>query len=296
MHSRPKVSINLCCYNSERYLRETLESIVGQTWKDWELVIVNDGSTDETESIIREYKERGYPIVHHDQSNQGLAFSRNRAVELSRGDFIAFIDHDDLWMKDKLERQVKLIEEESCETGLVYTRTVYFKDNGERGEVPQKYAGRNLPEGRILKPLLMENNFITLSSALVSREAYTAVGGFPHHYRYAEDYYLFSGIASKFKVRCEQSVCCTYRMHDSNVTLVQKTRGCEEVLDVFLTWSPFLGEEISQSERACRLKEINTLLGALMIKYDKKYLRGLKHIASEGSFISLFKNIADHYL
>jgi glycosyltransferase involved in cell wall biosynthesis len=295
MRAAPKISINLCCYNSERYLRETLESIIGQTWQDWELVIVNDGSTDGTESIIREYQERGYPIVYHHQSNRGLAFSRNQAIELSRGDFIAFIDHDDLWLKDKLEKQVRIIREETSDLGLIYTRTDYFKDDGEQGEVPKKYLGTNLPEGRVLKALLLENNFITLSSAVVSKESCVSVGGFPNHYQYAEDYYLFSAIASTYKVRCEQSVCCMYRIHDSNTTLAQKTRGCAEVLDIFFTWSPFLGEQISQNERDWRVREINTLMGALMIKYDKQYLNGLKHIISKGSFFSLFKHLVDHH-
>ena len=78
-----KVSINLCCYNSEKYLKETLDSIVKQTYKDWELVIINDGSCDSTESIIDHYIEQGHPIVYKYQKNQGLSSSRNEAIKLS---------------------------------------------------------------------------------------------------------------------------------------------------------------------------------------------------------------------
>ena len=106
----PLVSINLCCYNSEKYLRETLDSIVNQTYKDWELVIINDGSTDATELIIQEYQARSYPIVYHYQKNNGLSKSRNKALQLSKGKYIAFIDHDDIWIAEKLQKQILLME------------------------------------------------------------------------------------------------------------------------------------------------------------------------------------------
>src|SRR5438874_5550918 len=104
----PTVSITLCCFNSERFLAETLRSIIDQTYKDWELVIINDGSTDSTESIIQTFIDRKWPIVYHSQQNAGLGRSRNKAVELSRGEFIALIDHDDLWEPEKLARQIPL--------------------------------------------------------------------------------------------------------------------------------------------------------------------------------------------
>ena len=103
---KPLVSINLCCFNSERYLRETLESIAGQTFSNWELVAVNDGSTDSTESILHEFRTKGYPVLYYYQENRGIAHSRNKAIELSRGDYIAFIDHDDIWFPDILSNQL----------------------------------------------------------------------------------------------------------------------------------------------------------------------------------------------
>ena len=108
MTTKPTVSINLCCYNGEKYLREALDSIINQTYKDWELVIINDGSKDSTESIIYEYIKQGYPIVYHYQENHGLGYSRNEALKRSHGEYVAFIDHDDVWMPEKLEKQIPL--------------------------------------------------------------------------------------------------------------------------------------------------------------------------------------------
>src|SRR2546421_314712 len=118
----PKVSITLCCYNSERYLDETLQSITAQTYKDWELVVINDGSRDATEDIVRRYMDAGWPIVYQYQENRGLSASRNKSIELSSGEFIAMIDHDDLWSPEKLEKQVPLFEDPKV--GVVYTQTV----------------------------------------------------------------------------------------------------------------------------------------------------------------------------
>ncbi len=294
MRASPKISINLCCYNSERYLRETLESIIGQTWQDWELVIVNDGSTDRTESIIREYQERGYPILYHYQSNRGLAFSRNQAIELSRGDFIAFIDHDDVWLKDKLEKQVCVIERETDDIALVYTKALYFTVYGEERELPSEYAGRDLPEGKILPDLLLMGNFITLSSALARRDACLSLGCFPTQYQYAEDYYLFSGLAAKYRTRCIQSICCRYRLHEANVTRVLKTKGYREMLEVFLAWSNDLGDEVTAGQKERRIRELNSLIGAMMIRHDGDFVGGIKHTFSHGSWRMLTSHIWRH--
>ena len=102
----PLVSINLCCYNGARHLRETLDSIIAQTFKDWELVFINDGSTDATGSIIEDYIRRGHPIIYRSRENRGLGYSRNEAIRCSQGQYLAFVDADDLWMPEKLEKQI----------------------------------------------------------------------------------------------------------------------------------------------------------------------------------------------
>src|SRR5207249_8047170 len=106
----PKVSINLCCYNGEQFLEETLQSIFLQTYKEWELVVVNDGSTDSTERIIKSYTAAGKPIVYHYQENAGLGSARNKALQLSSGRYSALIDHDDTWLSEELENQVRASE------------------------------------------------------------------------------------------------------------------------------------------------------------------------------------------
>jgi glycosyltransferase involved in cell wall biosynthesis len=287
----PLISINLCCYNSEKYLRETLQSIVGQTYGNWELVIINDGSTDATESIIHEFRSQGYPIIYHYQQNKGLSKSRNKAVELSTGNHIAFIDHDDVWLPEKLERQIQIINEETGDLGIVYSKASWFNEIGEEGELPWKYISLPCPEGHVLEDLLMEGLFIPLSTAVVLKDAYVSVGGVPDLFVQSEDYYLFVAIASSYKVRCVQKVCCRYRMHGSNSTPRQMKKGYEEILEIYAKWFPLMNKQVSEKQKEIKMKEINTLIGGAMIKYDGQYYQGLKKILTKGSIRFLLKRI-----
>ncbi len=128
----PRVSVNLCCYNSEPFLERTLRSIGFQTFTDWELVIVNDGSTDATDAIIRRHLAAGWPIVyHHAAKNLGLGAARNLALQMSSGEVIAFIDHDDCWQPGKLERQLPLFDLDR-RIGLVYSNCINVLESGYR--------------------------------------------------------------------------------------------------------------------------------------------------------------------
>ena len=103
-------SIIVCCYNSEKFIEETINSIIAQTYKFWEIIIVNDGSSDNTENIINKFIQKGYPIKYHfNEKNFGFAKSRNIAVNLTKYDWITIIDHDDIMTINRLEVQSKLI-------------------------------------------------------------------------------------------------------------------------------------------------------------------------------------------
>ena len=106
------VSIVTPAYNSEEFISTTIDSIITQTFTNWELIVVNDGSTDKTQSIVEEYleKDNRIKLLNHIKS-QGAGITRNKAIEESRGDYIAFLDADDKWKPEKLEKQVKLLQE-----------------------------------------------------------------------------------------------------------------------------------------------------------------------------------------
>ena len=106
------VSVIMPAYNSEKYIGEAIDSVLSQSYKNWELIIVNDASSDNTESIIKEYAGKNSKIVLISLSeNKGVSNARNIAVQNARGRFVAFLDSDDIWTYDKLTKQISYMKE-----------------------------------------------------------------------------------------------------------------------------------------------------------------------------------------
>lgn len=208
---RPTVSINLCCYNSEKFLEETLQSIFMQTYKDWELVVINDGSKDSSEKIIQKYMAEGWPIIYHYQNNAGLGRARNMAIELSNGEFIAIIDHDDLWHPEKLEKQMPLFNERPL-VGLTYTNANRLNMNGHI-HLHSDYAPMH--RGRVLLQLLLRD-FVICSTIVVRRAILDQVGWFDPDFIQVEEYDLMIRIAERYEFEYIEEPLATWRIHSQN--------------------------------------------------------------------------------
>jgi glycosyltransferase involved in cell wall biosynthesis len=199
-------------------LRETLQSIINQTYKDWELVIINDGSADATESIVFEYIQQGYPIIYHYQENKGLGTSRNEAITRSNGKYIAFIDHDDLWMPEKLEKQVPPFNE-NPRVGMIISDVIFFN---EKGDVKRYYGKWKPPSGNIFKYLL-KRYFISLTTVVIRRSALDTVNGwFDERFNIAEDKDLFVRIAHDWEVLCIYEPLAKWRMSLNSLTFTRR--------------------------------------------------------------------------
>lgn len=219
----PTVSINLCCYNSEKYLRETLESIVHQTYKDWELIIINDGSTDSTESIVQEYIDAGYPIIYHYQQNKGLSYSRNKALELSGGDYIALIDHDDLWLPEKLAKQVIAMQKNEdhvlCYAGVI--------EIDHMGRELRRYNLKNY-SGYMFEILLRQFN-INVPTAFLRKTILQKSGlRFDERVSASEEYCLFMQLAVNHKFLVLPDILAKYRIHDEALTAKSISKWADE--------------------------------------------------------------------
>ncbi len=147
--SMPKVSVIMGVFNCGRYLRECIDSILAQTYTDWEFVICDDCSTDSTNDILREYKEK-YPdkfVILKNEVNSRLAYSLNRCIEAAHGEYMARMDGDDICMPDRFEKQVGFLDTHP-EYAVVGTLTTLFDENGDFGiarypEEPDKYSLKN---------------------------------------------------------------------------------------------------------------------------------------------------------
>ncbi|MCK4827992.1 glycosyltransferase family 2 protein, partial [bacterium] len=204
-----KISINLCCYNSEKYLKETLDSIVNQTYKDWELVIINDGSCDSTESIIDHYIKQGHPIVYNYQENRGLSSSRNEAMKLSCGDYIAFIDHDDMWLPHKLETQLSYLQAHP-ECGFLYSNAYVLQDKKQRLIYPMRTT---MPQGSVFRTFLIRYP-VNLQTVMIKK---TLLDGMDHWFdkklELCEEYDFFLRFLRNAQAAYQKDPLAIYRLH-----------------------------------------------------------------------------------
>jgi glycosyltransferase involved in cell wall biosynthesis len=181
---RPLVSVIMPCYNAERYLREALDSLLGQTYKPLEIVVVDDGSRDGSAAILDTYRDR---VTVLRQENAGAGAARYTGVRYKRGSFVAFCDADDLWMPHKLERQMRVFARYP-EVGVVACAMERIDAAGRR--LPSEGNPNLHLEGRpvdLQSVLLTRGNMIGLSTAVVRREVVDWLAGFSP-YRVSQDY------------------------------------------------------------------------------------------------------------
>lgn len=239
----PLVSIDLCCYNGEAFLEQAIESICAQTYKNWELVVVNDGSTDSSEDIVSRYQSTRLPIIYHRQANTGLGRARNKAIELSRGEFVAFIDQDDVWMPDKLEKQVALFAGRA-ELGLVFSDAVAVFPSGRE----QRHGRQvHLYRGRVLRELVL-SNFIPCSSVIIRRTVLEEVGGVNPSFGQVEEYDLFIRVAERYDLDYVNESLMKFNVHPGNASR-DATRMQEETIQLMhqvVERNPSLAEQLGK--------------------------------------------------
>ena len=156
-------SVIMPAYNCEKYIAEAIESVIKQTYKNWELIIVNDASTDDTEKIIKSYQEKDKRIkLISLTENQGVANARNTAIQNAKGRYIAFLDADDIWQKNKLQKQIQILN--NSNTDISYTAYLMIDEAG------QTIKERSIKEILKINDLLKENSII-FSSVVCKKES-----------------------------------------------------------------------------------------------------------------------------
>ena len=183
-----RVSIIIPAYNAAAFVRDTIDSALAQTHPDIEVIVVDDSSTDDTPQVLAEYGDR---IRVHRQPNAGVAGARNTGAQLATGDWVSFLDADDVWAPRKVAAQLEAAG--SCR--WVYSNRYNF---GARGVLPEVQSDVTLmTDGDVFVPLLLRGNFITVSSVMMHRGLFHDVGGFYHQKGGCEDWDLWLRIASR---------------------------------------------------------------------------------------------------
>ena len=200
----PRVSVLIPCYNAERYLSAALDSVLAQTYQDFEIIVVDDGSTDDSAAVAARYpRVRCFRHAH-----SGISVTRNLCLSKAKGEFVAFLDADDLWVPEKLEKQVTYLDSHpGCQ--LVFTLSENFYD-GEPETMNQRQ-----------EQLLNANMDNCLASCCIRRELFEKHGGFQEDYSHGEDTHWVTKLwaAGVNMKHCIPQPLYRRRIHDSNISL-----------------------------------------------------------------------------
>jgi glycosyltransferase involved in cell wall biosynthesis len=212
------------CYNGEEYLREAIDSVINQTYKNWEIIFWDNQSTDKSAEIFKAYKDKRLKYYCPPTHINILYKARNCALKKVNGDFIAFLDVDDWWSPDKLEKQIPLFED--SKVGLVYGNLWWVFEKKNRKKVLKK---KFLPTGMILSELLNENvigspTYVIRKKSLESLEYF-----FNDHFHIIGDYDLYVRLAAKWKFNCIQTPVAYARIHGKNESLLNKNKEIQEL-------------------------------------------------------------------
>jgi glycosyltransferase involved in cell wall biosynthesis len=204
----PLVSVVITCYNSVRYLAETLTSVVTQTYPSIEIIVVDDGSSDATASIAQ-----SYPVTYLHQQNQGVSVARNKGILHCQGEYVQFLDHDDRLLPEAIETGVRLLEQYPQCAMAVGEHRYIGGDGTTLGYSTKRAVGRNLYLA------LLQHNFIeSPCSVLHRRSALPATGLFNETVQGAEDYELYLRIARHSELILHESVVAEYRLHNDSLS------------------------------------------------------------------------------
>ncbi len=224
--SEPQVSVIMAAYNAEPFIVEAVESVFAQTFADWELIISDDGSTDDTPEIARALAERDPDRVRviRAERNQGKPFALNRALAVRRGELIAWLDGDDVMLPDKLARQVAALDREPHAAGCTHDAEMFESDSGHViGRFSQVANGGPLRSGGI--ELWFDPTYKMLPSATMIRSSLCPAEGFDERLAFTNDWLFDIEVFRHGRCIAIDDVLVRYRRHSDNFTSRAEASG-----------------------------------------------------------------------
>lgn len=210
--TNPTVSVIMNCFNCEKYLAEAIDSVYAQTYKNWEIIFWDNASSDRSAKIAKSYDDK--LRYFRGEETVSLGAARNKALERAKGEFIAFLDCDDLWMPEKLEKQIPLFEID-YKIGLVFSDAIYFSDKGRRFRL---YGNKKPPSGKIF-PDLLKHYCLCLGTVVLKKDALIQIEEwFDERLTVSEEADVFIRIAYKWKCDYADEPLLMYRMHENNLS------------------------------------------------------------------------------
>ncbi len=205
------ISVIIPAYNAMAYLPDTIESVLQQTFTDFEVLIINDGSSDRIVEWASSLVDQRVRLIN--QPHQGVCVARNTGITQAKGEYIAFLDADDLWQPTKLEKQVRCLNEQPT-VGLVYTWTSFINESGKPiGRVWASHA-----QGDVWQQIVVSDMISNGSSPMVRRACFDDVGVFDPNITSSEDRDMWTRIAAKYPFAVVKEGLTLYRRHPGNTT------------------------------------------------------------------------------
>ena len=224
----PKVSVVTVTYNREGFIREAMDSVFAQSFTDWELLVIDDASTDNTEKVVAEYSAKDPRVKYFkNEKNLGIAKARNRGLELARGEYIAPLDSDDVWLdKNKLQKQVEFLDINQ-DYALLGGGIMHI-------DAASKHLKKVLYPvyDSTIRNIILQFNPFPQSTLLYRKMVALECGGYSETYRICDDYDLWLKMGLKHKFTNIPQVLAGYRIHTTNITHTKRLTTAREILEI----------------------------------------------------------------
>jgi len=220
---RPLVSVIMNCYNGEKYLDESIQSVIGQSYENWELIFWDNKSEDKSSEIFKKYQDKRFKYFYANE-HTSLYEARNLAIQKSTGDFISFLDTDDLWEKQKLEKQMYYFNDQSI--GVVYSNYWLTKKDLRKKKINFR---KRLYRGDVYDELINSYN-IGILTAIIRRKNYEQLKKkFDERFSIIGDFDLFLRLSKMCKFESVQTPLAYYRLHGKNLSTIHKEKEIKEL-------------------------------------------------------------------
>lgn len=286
----PKVSVIMNCLNGAEYLREAIDSVYAQTYTDWEIIFWDNASTDNSAEIAHSYDMR--LLYFHGQERVPLGKARNLAIEKASGEYIAFLDCDDKWRDDKLQKQIPILEN-NPRVGLVFSDALDFFEQDKTVVRHFRALRCRPPQGNIFRYLLM-NYVISMPTVVLRSNALNnQTEWFDNSYQVCTDYDLFLRIAHDWECAYVNEPLVTYRITQASITMRFHEKIAEErklTLEKFCSkhsdFEVIYKKELVNNRRIIAFQEAKSLWRNGQSGRARRHLR--KHLFTLKSFLTIF--------
>lgn len=256
----PMVSVIIPTYNRANLIERAIRSVQCQTYEDFEIIVVDDGSTDGTKEVVQGIDDERIKYIKS-PVNRGQANARNIGIRRAKGKYIAFQDSDDVWLSEKLEKQVKVLEQADETVGMVYTMFQY--QNGQENDArpyPPKELSLDIKRGFIF-PHLFAGNLVGMPTVLIRREIIDKVGMFDTKFSCLEDYEWVLRIAKRYQVEIVEEVLVHTYFTNSSVSS-SKLEEAKVCCQIILMYKKEIERYHAKEDMLWRIRSIGAKIGA----------------------------------